>query len=193
MYQAPPPPDLPNQPLPIPTAPGPAPAFNAPVTPDNHTSSMSESIPSPTNGPTGLFTECLSFRDQDEFFHCMLSYRVNSEGPWESKDKSGNDLARLIWKSCSTLSISKSQNQDALLTTDSADKSNRQFLDAIERFGKWPKVFPKPTSPVRLFLDQMNLRAGVDWEGTGNRESGGFLAHSLTRLGVMVPRRSSIA
>jgi hypothetical protein len=25
------------------------------------------------------------------------------------------------------------------------------------------------------------------------RESGGFLAHSLTRLGVMVPRRSSIA
>jgi hypothetical protein len=161
-----PPPNLPNQPT------APVPSLNAP---DNRISSMPESIPSPTNGTTGFFTECLSFRDQDEFFHCMLSYRVNSEGPWESKDKSGNDLARLIWKSCSTLSISKSQNRDAPLTTDSADKSNHQFLDAIERFGKWPKVFPNATSPVRVFLDQMNLRAGVDWKGTGNREDGGFL------------------
>ena len=128
----------------------------------------------------------------------MLSYRVNSEGPWESKDKSGNDLARLIWKSCSTLSISKSQNQksDALLTTDSADKSNHQFLDAIERFGTWPKVFPKPTSPVRLFLDQMNLRAGVDWKGTGNREDGGFLGAlssslMLSLVKLMIRRSSS--
>jgi hypothetical protein len=149
---------------------------------------MPESNPLATDATMGCFTECLSFREQDEFFHCMLSYRVNSEGPRESQVKSGNDLARLIWQSCSALS--KSPNQDAPLATDNAGNSNHQLLHAIERFGKWPKAFPEPTRPVRIFLDKMNLRPGVDWKGSGNRESGGFLGALSSSL-MLVPLLSA--
>ena len=176
-------PSIANQPLSIFTAP--ALASNA-----SHTFSMPESNPLSTDGSTGYFTECLSFRDQDEFFHCMLSYRVNSEGPFESQDKGGNDLAKLIWQSCSSLSSSKSRNRNDPLTTDNAGNSTHQSLYDIERFGKWPKVFPQPTSPVRIFLDQMNLRPGVDWKGTGNRESGGFLG-ALSSALMLVPLLSA--
>jgi hypothetical protein len=172
-----------NEPLPIPNV-------NALplIAPD--ASPIPESIQSPTDPTTSCFTECLSFRDQDEFFHCMLSYRVNSEGPFESKDKSGNDLAQLIWTSCSNLSNSKPTNRDHPQNTDFAVTSNHQFLDTIRRFGKWPKVFPKPTSPLRLFLDQKNLRAGVGWNGTGNREDGGFLGALSSSL-MIVPLLSA--
>ena len=159
-----------------------------PALPGTLPDQMPEANTLATNATTGYFTECLSFRDQDEFFHCMLSYRVNSEGPWESQVKSGNDLARLIWQSCSALS--KPPNTDAPLAIDNAGNSNHQYLRAIERFGKWPKVFPKPTSPVRIFLDKMNLRPGVDWKGSGNRESGGFLGALSSSL-MLVPLLSA--
>jgi hypothetical protein len=65
----------------------------------------------PNDGTAEYFTKRLSFRAHDKFFHCMLSYRVNSEGPCESEVKCGNDLAGLIWQSCSRCIIPKPQNQ----------------------------------------------------------------------------------
>jgi hypothetical protein len=162
--------------------------LTVPPPPDTLRNQMPESNPLTTNEITGYFTESLSFRDQDEFFHCMLSYRVNSEGPWESQAKSGNDLARQIWQSCHALS--KLPNRDAAEASDNAGNSNHQLLHAIDRFGKWPQVFPTKTSPVRMFLDKMNLCPGVDWEGSGNRESGGFLGALSSSL-MLVPLLSS--
>jgi hypothetical protein len=139
---------------------------------------------------SGSFTDRLSYRDQDEFFHCMLSYRVNSEGPPESQDKCRNDMARLIWQTCSTCSKSWSPNKDSPLDTEIPYKLNHHCLYVVGRFGIWPKVFPNPTSPIRLFLDQKNLRPGVDWKGTGNREDGGFLGALSSSL-MFVPLLSA--
>jgi hypothetical protein len=149
-----------------------------------------EGVVSSTEGADAYFAKHSSFRTHDQFFHCMLSYRVNSEGPFESTVKCGNDLARLIWHSCSHCISSKPQNQDALLNDEITTKTMLQSLQAIGQFGKWPKVFPNPTRNVRIFLDQKNLRPGVDWKGSGKLEDGGFLGALSSSL-MIVPLLSA--
>jgi len=124
------------------------------------------------------FTKQLSFGAGDEFFHGMLSYRVNSEGP------NGNNLALLLWDSCCQSGISSRQNSKA-------DEAIQQSIDAVNQFGKWPRIFPHPSSSgVRIFLDQKNLRPGFDWKGTGNRADGGFLGALSSSL-TLVPLLSA--
>jgi hypothetical protein len=119
-----------------------------------------------------------SFKNSDEFFHGMLSYRVRSEGPF---DAGGNNLARLIHVAC--CKFSESQKGDA-----HSDKI-RYFSEALQNFGKWPKVFAGQ-SQIRLFLDQANLRNGVPWKGTGDADSGGFLG-AVSRALFFVPLLSA--
>lgn len=147
----------------------------------------SRRVSSSNDAAVQYFTNHSSFRAHDKFFHCMLSYRVNSEGPRESEVKCGNDLARLIWESCSRC---KSSNQDADLNKKIVNKSVLQSLEAIGQFGTWPNVFPNSTSPIRIFLDQKNLRPGVDWKGTGKLEDGGFLGALSSSL-MIVPLLSA--
>jgi hypothetical protein len=124
------------------------------------------------------FTKQLSFEASDAFFHGMLSYRVNSEGP------SGNDLALLLWESCSQRGISSRQNSKG-------DLAIQRSIDVVNQFGKWPRIFPHPSSSgVRIFLDQKNLRPGFDWKGTGNRADGGFLGALSSSL-MLVPLLSA--
>jgi hypothetical protein len=131
------------------------------------------------------FTKQLSFGAGDEFFHGMLSYRVNSEGP------NGNNLALLLWDSCCQSGISSRQNSKA-------DEAIQRSIDAVNQFGIWPRVFPRPSSSgvrpsssgVRIFLDQKNLRPGFDWKGTGNRADGGFLGALSSSL-TLVPLLSA--
>jgi hypothetical protein len=120
----------------------------------------------------------LSFKFYDEFFHGMLSYRVRTEGP---SDAGGNNLARLIHDAC--CKVSESQKGDAQL-----DKI-QHFSEALQTFGKWPKVFAGQ-SQIRLFLDQANLRNGVPWKGTGDPDSGGFLG-AVSRALFFVPLLSA--
>jgi hypothetical protein len=147
----------------------------------NETNASTVVLPSPANATLGLdndkcFTKQLSFGGGDEFFHGMLSYRVNSEGP------NGNNLASLLWDSCCHRGIS-------LLENPKADGEIQRSIDAVNQFGKWPKIFPHPSSSgVRIFLDQKNLRPGYDWKGTGNRADGGFLgalSSSLTLIPLL--------
>lgn len=144
----------------------------------------------PNDGAAEYFIKHSSFRAHDKFFHCMLSYRVNSEGPFESKDKCGNDLARLVWQSCSHRNSSNPQNQEVEFNNEIATKTMLQSLEAIGKFGIWPNVFPNPTSPIRIFLDQKNLRPGVDWRGSGKLEDGGFLGALSSSL-MIVPLLSA--
>jgi RNase P subunit RPR2 len=124
------------------------------------------------------FTKQLSFGAGDEFFHGMLSYRVNSEGP------NGNNLALLLWDSCCQRGISSRQNSKA-------EEAIQRSIDAVNQFGKWPRIFPHPSSSgVRFFLDQKNLRPGFDWKGTGNRADGGFLGALSSSL-TLVPLLSA--
>jgi hypothetical protein len=88
------------------------------------------------------FTEQLSFGAGDEFFHGMLSYRVNAEGP------NGNNLAKVLWDSCCQRGVSARQNSND-------DEAIQRSIDAVNQFGKWPMIFPHPSSSgVRIFLDQ---------------------------------------
>ncbi len=118
----------------------------------------------------------MSFKSSEEFFHCMLSYRVRSEGP---PDKGGNNLARLIYDTCcSADEINSAKNP----TSGSHDL----LLHALGNFGKWPKAFSGKTEPMRVFLDQVNLRMGVPWKGSGDAESGGFLG-AVSQTLLLVP------
>jgi hypothetical protein len=127
------------------------------------------------------FTKQLAFRAGDEFFHGMISYRVNSEGP------NGNNLASLLWHSCCQF------KQPSSSPNSKADESIQQSFDAVNHFGKWPSIFPPAqasSSGVRVFLDQKNLRPGFDWRGTGNRADGGFLGALSSSL-TLVPLLSA--
>ena len=124
------------------------------------------------------FTKQLSFGAGDEFFHGMLSYRVNSEGT------NGNNLASLLWDSCCQHDMSSRQNSKA-------DEAIQRSIDAVNQFGKWPRFFPHPSSSgVRIFLDHKNLRPGFVWKGTGNRADGGFLGALSSSL-TLVPLLSA--
>ena len=115
----------------------------------------------------------LSFKSSEEFFHCMLSYRVRSEGP---SDKGGNNLARLIYDACCTADDANGAN----------NATHDLLLHALGNFGKWPKAFSGKTEPIRVFLDQVNLRMGVPWKGSGDAESGGFLG-AVSQALLLVP------
>jgi hypothetical protein len=138
----------------------------------------SPAIAASTQDNDKCFTKQLSFGACDEFFHGMLSYRVNSEGP------NGNNLASLLWDSCCHLGSS-------LLQNSKADGEIQRSIDVVNQFGKWPKIFPNPrSSGVRIFLDQKNLRPGFNWQGTGNRADGGFLGALSSSL-TLVPLLSA--
>ena len=113
-----------------------------------------------------------SFKVSDEFFHGMISYRVRTEGQLEN---GGNNLARLIWSACSDLASASKEASHM-----------RHFHDSLENCGKWPREFGGQISPIRVFLDQVNLRPGVPWKGTGKTEDGGFLG-AVSRSLLMIP------
>jgi hypothetical protein len=123
----------------------------------------------------------LSFKTSDEFFHGMLSYRVRTEGP---KDSGGNNLARLIYEACCNFRDTKNEKSET-----PSSENLRHFFQALQNFGKWPKVF-SGQSQIRLFLDQANLRMGVPWKGTGDADSGGFLG-AVSQALVLVPLLSA--
>jgi hypothetical protein len=119
-----------------------------------------------------------AFKCDDEFFHCMISYRVRAEGPQQS---GGNHLARLIWDACSEEFSSTSKDAARL----------RHFCESLEKCGKWPREFGSPyASQFRIFLDQVNLRPGVPWKGTGKVEDGGFLG-AVSRALLIIPLLSA--
>jgi hypothetical protein len=128
-------------------------------------------------GVTSRIATHLSFKRTDEFFHGMLSYRVRTEGP---SDKGGNNLARLIYDACNA-GVMKSEKSES-----QGSESLRHFSQALDTFGKWPKAFSGQSEPIRLFLDQANLRMGVPWKGTGDADSGGFLG-AVSQALLMVP------
>jgi hypothetical protein len=146
--------------------------------PTDNPVSQPSSVPSKDpNEPGEPISECLSFRQRDQFFHAMLSYRVMSEGPFKSHEEGGNNLSSLIYDACSACNM---------ICT-----SNNQSLTFIEHFGTWPKAFPTTkSSSIRLFLDTKNLRTGCDWKGTGKREDGGFLGALSSSL-LFVPLLSA--
>jgi hypothetical protein len=115
----------------------------------------------------------MSFKSSEEFFHCMLSYRVRSEGP---SDKGGNNLARMIHDACCATNVVNGEN----------NATHDLLLHALGNFGKWPKAFSGKTEPIRVFLDQVNLRMGVPWKGSGDAESGGFLG-AVSQALLLVP------
>jgi hypothetical protein len=143
---------------------------------------LSGMMPSETHSPSDKNREKspsshedrLSFGCKDEFFHSMLSYRVRTEGP---VDKEGNNLARLIYDACCPKEKEKAEQSSANL---------KQFSEALGLYGKWPKAFSNPSYPIRVFLDQVNLRMGVPWKGTGDKDSGGFLG-ALPQTLLLVP------
>jgi hypothetical protein len=120
----------------------------------------------------------LSFQSSDEFFHGMISYRVRAEGPAE---KGGNNLARLIYEACCGSAGTKIENNEV-----DGFESLKQFSEALRLFGKWPKAFSGHSEPIRIFLDQVNLRMGVPWKGTGDADNGGFLG-AVSRALLLVP------
>ena len=65
-------------------------------------------------------------------------------------------------------------------------ESLQHFSQVLGRFGKWPKAFSGQSEPIRIFLDQVNLRMGVPWKGTGDSEDGGFLG-AVSQALIMVP------
>jgi hypothetical protein len=124
----------------------------------------------------------LSFKNADEFFHGMLSYRVRTEGP---VDKGGNNLARLIYNACCK-SCDVSIEKTAMHTSESL----HHFYKSLESFGRWPKAFSEQSKGFRLFLDQVNLRMGVPWKGTGDADNGGFLG-AVSQALLIVPLLSA--
>ena len=132
---------------------------------------------SPALTVTSRSSNRLSFKITDEFFHCMLSYRVRTEGP---EEKGGNNLARLIYDACCSSGdiIEKSGSRGS--------ESLQHYYQALGNFGKWPTAFSGQSEPIRIFLDQVNLRMGVPWKGTGDTESGGFLGAVAQAL-LVVP------
>jgi len=125
----------------------------------------------------------ISFKTSDEFFHGMLSYRVRTEGP---SDKGGNNLARLIYEACCSEAVDSKHKKNEMKGLESL----QHFSQVLGRFGKWPKAFSGQSEPIRIFLDQVNLRMGVPWKGTGDSEDGGFLG-AVSQTLLMVPLLSA--
>jgi hypothetical protein len=122
----------------------------------------------------------LSFKSSDEFFHGMLSYRVRAEGP---SDKGGNNLALLIHEACcSDADISTKRDE----SSSKSSSSQSLLRHALGNFGKWPKAFSGKSETLRIFLDQVNLRMGLPWKGTGDADGGGFLG-AVSRALLLVP------
>ena len=143
-------------------------ALSASALPDREPALETVSFSVASRGTNGM-----SFKSSEEFFHGMLSYRVRSEGP---SDKGGNNLARLIYDTCCSVDD----------INDAKNPTHDLLLHALGKFGKWPKAFSGKTEPIRVFLDQVNLRMGVPWKGSGDAESGGFLG-AVSQALLLVP------